>query len=270
MDDNKRKEMVKNTFNTVAEGYDHPNLAFFPSSAQCFSQLLDIDEGNKILDIGTGTGYLSLKLAESHPECQVTGIDLSNNMIERAKNKAKNANLANVDFKVMDMENLDFPDESFDYITSSFSLFFVNDMENLLAKLKKKLKKGGKIAACSFSENSFDPLSTIFYKDIESYGVEIPSLSWKRISTVEKKKGLFNSVGFDNLDFHHSDLSYSLENKEAWWDIIWNAGFRGLVEQIEEHRREEFKEKHLNEIHSLNENGKIHLNVNGLYTIATK
>ena len=69
--------------------------------------------GAKILDVGTGAGYFAIMLAARGYE--LTGIDLTPEMIAQAKKLAEQKNVS-VDFQVMDAQNLTFPDETFDAV----------------------------------------------------------------------------------------------------------------------------------------------------------
>lgn len=74
----------------------------------------------KILDIGTGTGFFAflLSVGEENQERELTGIDLTEEMIKEAKNTSRILDIKNVNFFVMDAENLDFDAESFDVIVT--------------------------------------------------------------------------------------------------------------------------------------------------------
>lgn len=80
-----------------------------------FERHIPMDKKLKILDVGTGTGFFALLLAaKGH---QVTGIDLTENMIEEAKKISRETGLT-ADFYVMDAENPNLPVKSFDVIVS--------------------------------------------------------------------------------------------------------------------------------------------------------
>ena len=80
--------------------------------------LQKIKEG-VLIDIGSGTGFLSIGIAKNTPNLKVYGIDLSKKMIEIASANAKN--LKNIRFKHANAENLPFRDESVDLIVSTGS-----------------------------------------------------------------------------------------------------------------------------------------------------
>lgn len=101
-----------------------------------------VTEKLDILDVGCGTGMITLPLAElGH---SVTGIDLSEGMLRIAKEKASNFNLA-VEFKLGDAENLPFEDELFDVVINRHLLWTLPDPEKAISGWKRVLKPGGKV-----------------------------------------------------------------------------------------------------------------------------
>ena len=91
----------------------------------------------KILDVGCGTGNFSIKLAQKG--CQVTGIDISKPMLEKAVEKAKKLNL-DIDFKKANVVNLEFEDNHFDSIFSMAAVEFIDDPKKAMREMKRVVK----------------------------------------------------------------------------------------------------------------------------------
>ena len=64
MESNERKKMIQQGFDTVAAGYDHPSLFFFPETAKRLVDHLDLQPQQQLLDVCTGTGVVALTAAE--------------------------------------------------------------------------------------------------------------------------------------------------------------------------------------------------------------
>ena len=258
---NDRKLMIKQAFDIVASGYDHPSLPFFPATAQhMLASLQKPAPDSRILDVCTGTGAVALRAAAKFPSCRITGIDLSVGMLNRARQKAEETNIDNVDFLEMDLDDLSFPAAHFDVATCSFGLFFLPDMHSALRNIKSVIKPGGCIVISSFVDDAFEPFSEIFLKRYQSFGKEVPPLSWKRLSTENTINELFNSLGMMNLEFQQHALGHSIKSDQQWWDVVWNAGFRGLLNQLSEAQRIEFEAAHRAEIAKLCASGNAWLN----------
>ena len=107
MQSNDRKKMIQQGFDTVAAGYDHPSLSFFPETAKRLVEHLQLNPTDNLLDVCTGTGCVALTAAEKLTQGKVTGIDLSSGMLQQAKNKAAEQGLNNTEFHQMDLEHLE-------------------------------------------------------------------------------------------------------------------------------------------------------------------
>ena len=270
MNSAERKKMIQQGFDTVAPGYDHPALSFFPETAARMVDHLALDGALNLLDVCTGTGVVALAAAEKLHQGKVTGIDLSSGMLEQARNKAAQRKLANVAFRQMDLEQLEFPEASFDVATSSFGLFFLEDMVKAITTIAKTVKPGGRIAISSFANDAFSPMADLFLARYESFGYEVPPLSWKRISTRQLMNELFSQAGISKVEIHHEPLGYYMTSAEMWWDVVWNAGFRGLLNQLTAEQQVEFKQIHMNEIDALINHDKVWFNTEVLIAVGTK
>jgi len=275
MPDQNRKKMIQQGFDTVASGYDHPSLAFFPQTAARMIELLELKPTDNLLDVCTGTGVVALVAAEKLSTSEagtgkVIGIDLSNGMLERARLKADEKNLTNTEFLQMDLDALEFSSENFDLACSSFGLFFMEDMSWALSNISRVVKNTGKIAISTFTGDAFLPMSDIFLQCYNSFGKEVPALSWKRLSTEALIMEQFEAVGISNVKIHHVPLGYQMNDAKMWWDVVWNTGYRALLNQLTADQQIEFKEKHMAEIAELIGDVGVWFNTEVLIAIAEK
>jgi len=242
------QKIIQKTFDTVAQSYDQPASQFFPASAAHQIRYLAPQAGEQILDVATGTGNVALAIAASHPKTTVTGIDFSEQMLATAKSKAKQADINNVSFKHKEMTQLDLPAHYFDAASCGFGIFFLEDMVQGMQAIRQTLKTDGRLVVSSFYQDSFSPLTELFAERIESYGIELPKQLWQRISTEKTMSELFKDSGFGSVSAHVEDVSYYVKSSEQWWDILWNAGYRGLLNQLTGEQLQQFKQDHLAEI----------------------
>jgi len=270
MDEQAIKSMIQQTFDTVAEGYDNRALRYFADSAYHLAEMLKLSGSERVLDVATGTGSNALAIARQLPTGKVTGVDFSSGMLAQARAKAEQEGIFNADFVEMDMQKLSFPDNHFDVASCAFGIFFVEDMAGLLKHIASKVTKGGRIGIASFYDSAFQPVAELFFSRIEQYGIERPSISWKRVSTKEKLGDLFASANLGEVSVTRKNLGYHLSNAEEWWDVIWYAGFRGLVDQLSPNDLKHFKQVHLDEIQQLATIEGIWLQVEVMYTVGIK
>jgi ubiquinone/menaquinone biosynthesis C-methylase UbiE len=105
-----------------------------------------------VLDIACGSGNLALVAARRY--CDVSGIDLAPNLIDRARIRAAADGLA-IDFQVGDAQELPFPDASFDVVTSVFGVMFAPDQERAARELLRVCRPGGRIGLASWMPEAF-------------------------------------------------------------------------------------------------------------------
>ena len=266
----KRKDMIQQAFDTVADGYDHPSLAFFPETSERMLAHLNMSCDQHLLDVCTGTGMVALNAAQMLGQGKVTGIDLSTGMLEQARKKAAETGLMNTEFIQMDLDHLNFSAQTFDVATSSFGLFFIEDMGAALKNVAETVKSGGKIAISSFTGKAFQPFSDMFLECYQSFGMEVPPLSWKRLESEQSIRDLFSIAGIDNVELYHESLSYDIKSEQQWWDIVWNAGYRGLLNQLSDSQLDEFEQQHRSQIAQLCEQGDAKMDVSVIIAVGNK
>lgn len=107
--------------------------------------LLAAQAGQKILDVGCGTGSLTLLIADRFPGVAVTGIDAAPRMIAIARKKALARNRPDVHFAAGVAERLDFPDRQFDWVVNSMFTHHIDSQlkQQAFAEMYRVLKPCG-------------------------------------------------------------------------------------------------------------------------------
>jgi ubiquinone/menaquinone biosynthesis C-methylase UbiE len=139
LDDNER---IRNFYDQTAGDYDEW-LRYFDrwmNLRDARRRLLTRARG-RTLEIGVGTG---VNLAFYAPDIQLTGVDLSPAMLEHARDRAERLGFG-VELRVANAEELDFPDEHFDTVTSTLVLSTVPDCRRATAEMRRVLKVGGRL-----------------------------------------------------------------------------------------------------------------------------
>jgi phosphatidylethanolamine/phosphatidyl-N-methylethanolamine N-methyltransferase len=114
---------------------------FYPRIAKVIRSL-NIEPGARVLEIGVGTG-LSLDAYPSH--CQVTGIDLAPDMLERAQERVNQNGWRHITLAQGDALDLQFDDSSFDYVMAFHVISVVPDPHRMLAEARRVARPGGVI-----------------------------------------------------------------------------------------------------------------------------
>lgn len=117
----------------------------------------------KVLEIGVGSGR-NLKYYPAG--CSLTGIDSSEGMLERAREKARE--MKNVNLLLMDAEHLQFPDNSFDYVVTTFVLCTIPDPVKALKEMRRVLKPSGELIALEHMHSN-NPIIDLFEHLIDPF-----------------------------------------------------------------------------------------------------
>lgn len=101
----------------------------------------ELNNNSHVLELGCGNGFITEYISDK-TQCKITGIDIAENAIEHAKIRTilKRDRLV---FETGSMENLDYPDNSFDAIISIDTLYFVGNLKNVIQSVSRVLKPGG-------------------------------------------------------------------------------------------------------------------------------
>jgi phosphatidylethanolamine/phosphatidyl-N-methylethanolamine N-methyltransferase len=138
------KNRHKTAYDRIADQYDLIFSLLLGPGQQMAVNAMDLKPKMKLLEIGIGTG---LTLPRYPSGISITGIDVSEGMLEKAREKVEELKLKNVDLKLMSAESLDFPDNSFDRVFAPSVLSVVNDPVKVLDEMVRTCKPGGYICA---------------------------------------------------------------------------------------------------------------------------
>lgn len=130
---------VTHAFNRIARMPQMRLLRWYAAQ-----RALNLANFGKAVDLGCGPGFLVLEMAQQAPDLQVTGIDLSEEMLAQAKGYTHEFSVAErVDFKVGDAADIPFPDASLDLVVSTLSLHHWDDPLVILNEINRVLRPGG-------------------------------------------------------------------------------------------------------------------------------
>ncbi len=148
------KDFVFPTGRAWAEDLGYPEeLAGVPeSAAESFAGVANpfslgrLEPGERVLDLGSGAGTDSLVAAQMvGPDGYVTGIDMTPEMLAKARAAAEEMGVRNVEFVEAEAEKLPFPDGSFDVVVSNGVIDLIPDKDAVFAELFRVLRPGGRI-----------------------------------------------------------------------------------------------------------------------------
>ena len=199
-------ESIKKIYNGYSNVYDALFKRFFFPRIQHAITYMDIKPGDLILDVGVGTG-LSLPVFPRY--CRVIGIDLSGEMLKKAREKIEAEKLDNIRVLEMDAMQVAFPDDSFDKVFISHVVSVVPDPYRVMSEIRRVCKKGGRVVIVNHFKSSNKVVA----------GVE------KFMNPICKKIGWRSDLCFDEF-IRNSGLRlekrYRLK-KVDFWDIVFTT-----------------------------------------------
>lgn len=212
---NEYKQQVANLYSSRSSSYD--NGDWHPRIAQRLVEYAQLDPGQQVLDIATGTGIVAIEAAQIiGTEGRVIGVDISAGMLDVAKRKSETLGLSNIEFLLADAEDLNFPDNSFDHVFCSSAFIWMSDLIGVLKLWHKLIKPGGLLSFHAFADTAFVG-GVVAQKVLENYGISL--LLNRTTGTVDKCYDLLQQAGFEKINIKtEQDGSYiSLEQAKRMW-----------------------------------------------------
>ena len=155
------KDATRQAWDKSASGWNRQTPAIHNWLTAATAAMLDaahITAGMRVLDIAAGAGDQTLDIARRvGPDGHVLATDISEAILQFAKDNAQQAGLAQVETRVADAEELEVEAESFDAAVSRLGLMFCPDPVQALRQIHRALKPGGHAAVLVFSEPQHNP-----------------------------------------------------------------------------------------------------------------
>jgi phosphatidylethanolamine/phosphatidyl-N-methylethanolamine N-methyltransferase len=145
-------------YSEFAPLYDKIFGKIFYSRLERVIEELDIPPGAEVLEVGAGTGT-SFPAYPSH--CEVTGIDLAPDMLARAQRKIRDNGWTHLKVLEMNALDLEFPDDTFDYVMAFHVVTVVPDPVRMIAEAQRVCKPGGNIVIVNHFTSDFPLLGSL-------------------------------------------------------------------------------------------------------------
>ena len=157
------------------------------------AEYITLPEGGVGLDVGCGSGALTIACAKKNPQGSMVGIDrwgpeYAAFCKELCEQNAQAEGVVNTSFQKGDACKLDFPDETFDAVTSNYVYHNITgrNKQALLRETLRVLKKGGTFAI-------HDLMSPVRYGDMEKFAEELKAQGYEKVWLIDTTNGMFMS-----------------------------------------------------------------------------
>lgn len=225
------KQHQHNTWSSVATGWARRHDMLSRCSAHVTTRMLelaDVSSGKSVLDVASGSGEPAISAAKQvGPEGQVLGTDFVEDMLVTARINAANAGLANIGFRCIDSETLDFGTESFDCATIRWGLMFMPNPVGALTRIHNSLRSGGRLSVATWAEPARNPFVTLALEVMEKYR-EIPetppgSPGIFALSDKDKLRNTLETAGFVDIQCEEMPIrAIEAETPIEYWETLYD------------------------------------------------
>jgi len=182
-------------------------------------ELCHIGKGKYLLDVGCGVGVTPCFLAERYG-CRVVGVDISERMVERSKERAKREKVADrVDFKVADAQELPFEDAVFDAVITESVTSFPEDKQRAINEYVRVTKPGGYVGLSESIWRKVPPPPEVVAWASQDVGANVRPL------TSEAWVGLLEGAGLREITVK----TYEINTQDEERGILRRYGWGGML-----------------------------------------
>jgi ubiquinone/menaquinone biosynthesis C-methylase UbiE len=204
--------------------------------------------GEQVLDLGTGNGLGLIPAARAVAPAVVVGIDFSQDMLDAAERRAVSAGVANIELRRMDATHLEFPDESFDVALASSVFQFVGYSPDALGEWRRVLRPGGRLVF-SIPDTGTDPSMRVLMELISQHASKLPHALAARLRSARDSRrqpdlaALCSESGFREVTPSRLELTTTLPDVDAWWEMQWSHGVRTFLRAFDASTLEDIKDE---------------------------
>ena len=221
-------EEAPDFFGAIAERYDSLTRRGMPRYGEMLSALIAVtpDRAEDVLELGCGTGALTIRLSARYPEAKLLALDGAREMVALAQERLGEADVqrtTEVSFDVRRFEETELPRQSYDLIASNMSLHHVEDKAPFYAGLHDALKPGGLLAFGDELTGALPHIEELYWNGWLEFARQPDHLTEGEISeiishteeadhyeTLPDQLALLKSAGFLTVDCIWRYLNYAV------------------------------------------------------------
>ena len=210
--------------------------------APAYIAFAGIKNGDRVLDVGTGTGSLATTLEATMPESEIVGIDPSEGFIAYAQ---KNAKSARTHFEVGNAEALKFNDASFDNTLALLVMNFVPDHRKAVTEMRRVTRPQGIVSACVWDYDRGMQMLRFFWDEAVAFdpAIEPKDERHMKLSHQGELSDLWGQAGLINIKEEPLTIDQAYSSFNDYWEPFTKGAGPGgaYVVSLSQERREQLE-----------------------------
>lgn len=243
-------DKVRKDWDSQADAWYEERESLFAASRPIHEWLvdsLDPKSGQRVIEVAAGPGDTGFMATKRLGDGRLLCTDLSTQMLDAARKRAAELGLRNVEFRVLDAQAMDLPDESFDGALCRWGYMLMPDPAAALRETRRILTPGGRLAFAVFTGPEENPFASVPARALVELGhLPRPSGEWQpgilALGDRGRLERLIEGIGFASTRIEAVDMAWTFADEDAYWDFLIELTALGpLVRSLSEGERETFR-----------------------------
>jgi ubiquinone/menaquinone biosynthesis C-methylase UbiE len=215
----------------MAPGWDDRHAYFEQTARPVTERMLERlapARGHTVLELAAGTGIAGFAAAELvGPGGRVIVSDFSEAMVETAERHATELGLGNVEFRVLDAEHLDLPDDAVDGVLCRWGYMLMADPAAALAETRRVLRHGERLSCAVFAGPEQNPWAALPSRVLQERGhlppPEVGAPGILSLADTVRLRQLFAEAGFSELQIEEIAITWRFADADDYWEFLTTA-----------------------------------------------
>jgi SAM-dependent methyltransferase len=206
--------LVSNFSAVSAQGYEKIMGRFSRRLADQFLMFTGSSPGERILDVGCGTGGMTFALAKRGDHAAIQGIDLSEAYVSFARKRNSDPRIS---FEIADASSLPYPSGHFDRAVSQLVLQFLPDPLPAVLEMRRVVRPGGMVAACVWDAYGGQPHLRMLWDTASALGFDRTRSLFRPLSVSGELAATWQKAGLSQVEDGVITMRFEFANFDDYW-----------------------------------------------------